>query len=405
MEKGMFGAAISGIRRLSDDFRYGAFRLSTKESENRFRFFEEISTVSPHVFIPLTKLGLSLVKGLRFEGEKRNLVKNFERWAKRIEFVNKVQNLSRLFVRNGTYVASVIANRNNPDKFDFIPLMMRYVTIVDDNVTKPGEIPEVVMQPPIKRIYINENDKAKRKELRPDEVVYGAFCAWDYVINDILGRPTFGIYGLSILEPVADLIRKYLDLIESYVRYLKKYGLGRYYIEYKAIEDLIKEGQLQLAQQAIEELKEEHEKIMENEDIIGVGFQIHELDTKTAIDVVKFKESLEKDIQVGLLQHPLTMGKSEGTTYAAGYVSEADRMVVLEGLQRTIQNIINKEIIDKRLEVMGKEPGSVWVEFEELSKPEVEIRDLLDMWVNGAITTEEFRLRAGFTPEKPVEEE
>lgn len=398
-----FGAAISGVRRTTDGIRYGAFQLTTKERENRFKFFEELSTISPHVFIPLTKLSLSLVKGLRFEGDKRTLVRNFERWAERVNFVDKVQNLSRLFVRNGTYVARLIAKRNNPDKFDFYPLMMQYVTIVDDSIKNPGESPGVVMQPPIIKFYVNETDKKKRQEFKPTEVVYGAFCAWDYVINDILGRPTFGIYGISILEPVADLIRKYLDLVESYIRYIKKYGLGRYYIEYKAIEDLIKEGQLSVAQEAIEELKKEHEQIAENEDIIGVGFDIHELDTKAHIDIVELKESLETDIQVGLLQHPLTMGRAKGTTYAAGYVSEADRMVVLEGLQRVIKDIVNREIIDRRLEVMGREPGSVWVEFEELSKPEVEIRDLLDMWVNGAITREELRLRTGFTPE-PVEE-
>jgi len=395
------GAAISGVRRITDGIRYGAYQISTRERENRFKFFEEISTVSPHVFIPLIKLGLSLVKGMRIEGEKRTLVRDFERWSDRINLVDKVQNLSRLFVRNGTYVARI---NDNPDKFDFYPLMMRYVTIVDDSVMKAGESPDTVIQPPIKKIYVNEVDKAKRIEFKPLEVAYGAFCPWDYQINDILGRPTFGIYGISMLEPVSDLIRKYLDLIESYVRYIKKYGVGRYYIEYKAIEELLRNGDLKTAKEAIDELREEHEQISENEDIIGVGFDIHELDTKSHINIVGLKESLETDIQIGLLQHPLTMGRARGTTYAAGYVSESDRMVVLEGLQQVIKNIVNNEIINRRLEAMDKEPGSVWVEFEELSRPEVEIRDLLDMWVNGAITRGEFRLRAGFT-EEPVEEE
>src|SRR5678815_6106262 len=60
-------------------------------------------STSPHVFIPLQKLALTLVKGIRFEG-KSSLVKNFEKWSERINFEEKTQTLARLLCRDGTYV-------------------------------------------------------------------------------------------------------------------------------------------------------------------------------------------------------------------------------------------------------------------------------------------------------------
>ena len=195
-----------------------------------------------------------------------------------------------------------------------------------------------------------------------------------------------------------------MDLVASYVKYIKKYGIGRYHINYKIFEEALKEGQIKEVREALSELEEEYRSLSENDDIIGVGFEIKELDAKGSLDVVEFKESLETDIQVGLLQHPLTMGRAKGVTYAAGYVAEADRMVVLEGLQRMIVDIINREIIDRRLEYMGKQPGSVWVEAEELSKPDVEVRDLIEAYMNGIVATREVRQRLGLTPEKPEEE-
>ncbi len=59
---------------------------------------------------------------------------------------------------------------------------------------------------------------------------------------------------------------------------------------------------------------------------------------------MEFKKSLQTDIQVGLLQSSPTMGDSKGTTYAAGHVSEADRLVVLEGFQKIVQNVANDAI-------------------------------------------------------------
>lgn len=396
-EKMKIGAAIDGVRRQFKIKKAGEW--IQLDPDNRFKFYEQLSIISPHVYIPLTKLALSLVKGIRIEGDKTNLVKNFERWAKKTNLTAKCQGLARLIVRNGTYVAWISETKT----FEFMPLIMRYVTLLPENVN-PGDFPNYILQPPIKKVCIHEMNNVPRRKIYPrEETIYGALFPDDYIFIDNMGRRTYGIYGVSLLEPVTDLIKKYLDLVSSYVAYIKKYGVGRYHIDYKIFEDALKEGRVEEVREVLKELEEDYRNISENDDIIGVGFEIKELDAKGNLNVVEFKESLENDIAVGLLQSPLSMGKTKGSTYAAGYVSESDRMVVLEGLQETIVNIINQEIINRRLEFLNKTPGDVWIEVDKLSKPAVDFRDLIDMAMNGFIDTEEIRIRAGFPPEKPGE--
>ena len=38
------------------------------------------------------------------------------------------------------------------------------------------------------------------------------------------------------------------------------------------------------------------------------------------------------------LQSPLTMGRAVGTTYASGFLSEADRMIILESIQEYLKD-------------------------------------------------------------------
>jgi glycerol-3-phosphate cytidylyltransferase-like family protein len=89
------------------------------------------------------------------------------------------------------------------------------------------------------------------------------------------------------------------------------------------------------------------------------------------------------------------MGDTKGSTYAAGYVSEEDRMTVLEGLQYVNRNIVQK-IINKRLSMLNKSPDIVWVEFDELSKAKLESGDITELYSLGIIDESEVRTRAGF---------
>jgi hypothetical protein len=406
--------AASGIERKEEDTRVGAYRGLETADSNRFRMLQQLTLTTPHVFIPLLKLSLGLVKNIRFEtaedGKKKELKKNFEDWAKLTNFHAQIQTVSRLTVRDGTFCA-VPMNKKDPDKLSIAPLLMERTTLIPAGFKVGSTDTTVILQPPIEKVVVDENNTtATGTNISPKQqvfdfknIIYGSFCPWDYVIKDRLNRETYGMYGISLLEPIRDPVLKYLDLVEGYTKYIKKYGVGRYHINYTALEDLIKDGEVDAALDAIEKLSNAHKNIKENEDIVGVGFEVKGLDTGGSnLNVVQFKQSLEKDIQIGLLQQPLTMGQAEGTTFAAGYVSETDRMVALEGMQMLIQSIINLGVIDYRLKLMGEKPGSVWVEFEELSRADIAFKDFLALADRDGCTQEEARVRAGLPAKKPA---
>jgi len=62
--------------------------------------------------MPLAKLGLSIVSGFRLDAVEgaENIHKEMDEWAHRIQLRNKVQNLARCTVRDGTAVAYLPVN-------------------------------------------------------------------------------------------------------------------------------------------------------------------------------------------------------------------------------------------------------------------------------------------------------
>lgn len=370
--------------------------LTNFDPNNRFTYYQQLSTCSSHVSIPLNKLGLSLVKGAKFQGKVRD-VKEFDDWAERVNFIEQIQTIARLLCRDGIYLATFDPN---PDNFQLFPALMPYMTILPDGV-QPGDTPNTIMQPKPK-LFVSYEGEATQKILQPKEVIYGTYNAWDSVQYDVKKRETFGLYGASLLEPIELAIRNLLNINEGYVSFVHRYGLGRYHYDHKMLEKLVETGVISIdkASQIHTQWLEDNKNLSENEDISAIGLDVIPIDASGSLDVQAFKESLERDIQVGLLQSPLTMGKSEGTTYAAGYVSEADRMVVLEGLQKIVRSIVNK-VISKRLLLQGKNPNAVTISFEELSTPDLTPEFMMEMCNTGHITEGELREWSGFPPKKP----
>lgn len=394
---GYFSAANErGVSRKTEITEVGPF--TDLETQNRFIFYQQAITLSPHIFIPLLKMSLQLVKGFRITGKDAGKVEEFKLWADMIGLREKIRTMSRLLVRDGTYVALI--TDNSYELFDFEPLLLSQTTILPKGY-KSGDQKFVLLQPPADKFVVNEGVMSIEKKYNLEQVIYGAIYPRDNVVKDIIGRDTFGLYGQSMIDPIKDLLYKYLKLIEGYCSFIDRYGSGRYHINYTALADLIKDGEVDAAIEALDKLTEKHATIQQNEDIIGAGFEIKELALGGSnINVTEFKESLEKDIQIGLLQAPLTMGRAEGTTFAAGYVSEEDRMVALEGIQNILKDVVNKEVIGKRLALQGGLPGDVVIEFEELSKPKVDSKDLNDAVTKDLISIEEWRARSGFPPER-----
>jgi hypothetical protein len=205
------------------------------------------------------------------------------------------------------------------------------------------------------------------------------------------------MYGSPLIESVALSIKNWHDVVNGYVNFVYKYGNGRYQYNFTLLEELVKQGILtyDAAQAAIDTWMEDNKNLSANEDIVGYGMQVSPIDAAGSLDVLKFKESLEVDIALGLFQSPISMGKTEGSTYASGYVSEADRMVGLEGLQSILINIVS-DAVYKLQEIAGKNPDSIEVRFEELSRPQLTSEDVLE-WRNSGLLSDDLALKwAGF---------
>ncbi len=365
-------------------------------TSNRFRYYQQLSTCTPHVSTSLNKLGLSLVKGMKFDGRNKSVVENFERWADRVNFVEQAQTMARLICRDGTYIA---VPTGQPDSMVMTPLYMPAVSIWPKGYD-PAKMHKTLLSSPAEMIVVNEGantDGVKEEKLEIDDVVYGTYNAWDSVQKDVKGRDTWGLYGASLLDPIELSIRNLLNVNHGYVSFVQKYGNGRYVFNFELLEKLVEQEIISAddAQKAIDDWLDRHKNLGANEDIVGVGMSVVPIDANGTLDVLTFKKSLENDIHIGLLQSSLSMGDSKGSTYAAGYVSEEDRMVVMEGLQMVVRNVV-QQAIDLRLEAMNKAEGTVWVEFEELSRPKLEARDLLEWYNSGVISKEQLLDWAGF---------
>jgi hypothetical protein len=371
------------------------------DQTNRFTFYQQLSTCNPHVSTGLNKLGLSLVKGMDFQG-KKSAVKEFTEYSKKSNFTNQVQTIARILCRDGTYLSKPVYGAAGGN-FRLVPFLMPYTTILPDGF-EPGATSDKTLQPgkdPEKtRFCVYEKDK-DQAIFDFDKVVYGNYNEYDSVQDDIRSRKTFGLYGASLLVPLIPSIQNLLDINQGFIQFVKKYGNGRYIFNFRYLEELAKQEIIEVEDipGIIDEWCEKHKYLSENEDIVGAGIDVYSPDPKGSLDITKFKESLETEIQIGLFQSPLTMGKASGTTYASSYMVEEDRMLVLEGLQKIVESISNWAI-NARLGAIGKPIDSVTVEFEELSLEKLTMAEMQEMYNTDVISKGELRKRGGFPEEE-----
>jgi len=386
----MLAAAMNTTRR--EDLSSNIGGILNFDTKNRFRYYQQLVSSSPYVSVSLWKLGLMLSKGLEFDGKKQ-ILKDFERWRIKTNFDEQVATVGRLLCRDGSFIGNPVGR--DPQKFSVQPLLMPYTSILPENFSLKDRTQEI-LQPPCDRVVIGETQNTPII-LNINSVVMGSVNAWDYVQEDVLGRETFGIYGSSLLDPIELSIRNLLNINKGFVSFVKRYGMGRYHYDHVMLQKLVEDGVIspEKAGEIHASWLENNKNLSENEDISSVGMKITPIDAKGSLNVQEFKESLETEIQLGLFQSPLTMGKAAGTTYASGYLVEEDRLVVLEGLQKIHQNLVT-QIVNKRLSLMGKPEDSVAVKFEELSKIKLTASEVQEMYNTGVIERDEFRKWGGF---------
>lgn len=363
------------------------------DTVNRFNRYQQLVKSTPYAFIGLKKLKTSLTKGMDFDGSAR-LVKEFKTWSKKTNFVGQVQTVAGNLFRDGTF-AGIYGK--DPVKLKLIPLLMGYTSILPDGVQSGGN-PGYIMQPEPANFIVNEGGTGNLKEqvIPAADVVYGVFDEYDSIQEDLRKRLTNGLYGESLVDPI-ELSIRYLHIInQGYVEYVRKYGMGRYSYSFPFLEMMFEKGLIKWDkfQAEITAWMEANKYLGQNEDLVGI-VKATPVDAMGSLNIMEFKRSLETDILIGFLQSDLSMGDSKGSTFAAGYVSENSRMVVLEGLQNNLTNICN-DFINRRLAMQGKPQDAVEVTFDELSLPTMTAADMLEWNLNGKITDDELREWGGF---------
>lgn len=385
---------------------YGEFQV---ENTNIFLKCEQVSELSPHVFIPLAKLGLMLISGLRLESKDEAKLKAVQEWAKKVKFTAKAQGIAQLMVRDGTTVVYLPKGGETGQakwikELEILP--MRYTTLLPDGVTA-GDRPKTLVKGEVTRAILNERqlmqtDEVANQTYNRDEIALFRIFHEGYFMEDIMLRLTYGIYGLSMLKSIDRSVKNLMDLVDGYAGYMRRYGVGRLHIDVRLVEELRKQGKNKEAKELLEQVIAAQRRLKANEDIVSGGVDVKTLATGQATGIDTMKQSLETDIHIGLLQAPLSMGKASGTTYAAGYMSEEDRYLVLESLQNVYRETLQTEILDKQLIAMGFQAGDVKVVVDKLDQPYVTTKDVADAHLSGAVTEGEYRKRLGYPEEKPI---
>jgi hypothetical protein len=386
-----------------DTTSFGQYKIDNK---NKYKRYTQLSLLSPHTFIPLAKTGLSIVSGFRIaaiEGTDEAFYKEMLAWADKVDLRNKMQNIARCMVKDGTTIAYLFQ-----DKTDGITsiqvLPMEFTTLLPKGIKEGAEVKEL-MRGDVDRVILMES-KAKAGGSTPfkrEEIALFRLFHEGYTTLDILGRETYGMYGISLLEPLTRTLKNLADLTEGFSGNMRRYGAGRLHINLPQVEKLRSKGEFDKAKNILESTIAAMQKLSPNEDIITGGAEVNTIPGTHSPQVTEMKAAYEMDIHIGLLQSGVSMGDTKGSTYASGYLAEEDRYIILESIQEYIRRIIQVEIIDRQLVLMNKEPGSVIVEVDKLDIPYVDYPTLTDAVTLDRITEGEYRLALGFTKEKPEE--
>lgn len=385
-----------------DTTLFGEYRI---DNQNQFKRYTQLSLITPHTFIPLAKLGLSIVSGFRLDSidDNKSTLEEIEEWATKIDLRNTIQNIARCTIRDGTVVANIPTKPDTGIETIHI-LPMEYTTLLPAGI-EPGQTVTTLIKGDVEKAVMMESEinKDNRVVMEREEFALFRLFHEGYFTTDILSRETYGIYGISMLEPLTRTIKNLSDLTEGYSSNMRRYGTGRLHIDIPLVEKLRAEGKKEEAKKVLEAAIASFQTLKKNEDVISGGANVSTIAGTTAPGVKEMKQSYEMDIHVGLLQSGVSMGDTKGSTYASGYLAEEDRFIILESIQEYIRETTQKEIMDKQLVLLGHEPGAVEIKVDKLDVPYVEYNTLTDAVMNGYISEEEYRLALGFPEKKPEE--
>jgi len=380
---------------------YGKYVVDT---ENPFSEYYAIarSGMSAQVSRAFMSLALKITDGMRLVGDESDQ-DELDVLMDDLDFAALAQDTARAMLEMGTVVVLLKDTDGNLTKPVLQP--MDYITLLTDKET-PGTVDtQVLAHGDVTKVVHDEGNAGQIIYERDDVALFRIWSKYNY-FTDIKGRNTFGMYGDSMVPYIKGPLKSLLDATRNYNRYIERHGLGRLHIDMRELTRALSAGEITHADaEAVQEANTAAlQKLKSTEDIITSGDDIKMLTPGGTIDIVQYRKDLRQEIDRALLQSDVSGGNvGNAWTNSGSTVSKNDYDLV-SSIRDDFFATMMKEIITPCLEQIGVKTETVSLYAEPLFVPDVSSRDLIEMRLNGDITQEELRHRAGFPDQIPEEE-
>lgn len=389
-------ASLSGLRRLSTEnnkeIKIGDFAI---DNSNPFKKYRDIGALDI-VADPLDKATMEMASGFMIyhENSKQDMTELNEWATENLAF--HIFAVLRELLEKGTVV--VYVPQQDIKELEILP--MEYVTLLPKGVN-PGTSPNHLIKGKVDKICVNEDstsNEVKRETLDIKEVMLYRYNPTTHHFKDIKNRATFGIYGHSILHRIEWRLQFYFGMLESYRKYMKRYGYGRLFFNSDSLAKLLESESYDNFEKVRKDMIKEQESMEENEDLLGIGMDVKQLDTSTGLDILGLKESLEHDIASMLFGSEIKTTATSRTTYASAYIVDQNRVRILESYRKIIKQPIER-LIRIQAENMGiEDTQKIKMRFAKLDLAKYTAQDIATLYTGMLIEQDEGRELLGLKP-------
>ena len=398
--KNIVKASLRGIRCQSTEnakeIKIGDFVIDNSNPFNKYQQIGALDIVSD----PLDKATLEMASDFKiYHEDKKQDITQLNEWATEINLVLHSFAVLRELMEKGTVVV-YIPQQSDIKELEILP--MEYVTLLPKDV-KPGASPSHLIKGKVDKICVNENStssKVKKETLDRKEIILYRYNHVAHHFNDIKNRATFGIYGRSIIQKIEWRLQFYFNLLESYRKYVRRYGYGRLFFNSEFLAKLLESEQYENFEKIRNDMINEQETMQENEDLFGVGMEVKQLYTGTKLNILGLKESLERDIASMLFASDIATGKVRARSVAAAYSAELSRLRLLYSYRNLVKTQL-RQLVRKQAENMGiKNTKKIQIGFSKLDTIKYSSKEIANMYSMQIINQNEAREMLGLPPAK-----
>lgn len=200
------------------------------ELGNKYDVYRTLTKIDPELYGAINRLalltkssykGIGVAFGEELDDHEKELLRAVIKIDQKWDFASIFYSVAFHLLRDGDDIYA-IKLEDNVGLTGFRPLPIPYVTLIETN-NQMGQIDAQIFEPNI--CVFNELDEpvgtasdAKRQQWNSDEFIQFSLSNRAEIVNDILGRFTFGVWSVSPIEPLkARLLWKLAILINDIV--------------------------------------------------------------------------------------------------------------------------------------------------------------------------------------------